>query len=160
MKEWFTDYKDVIAGIAGIATAIGLIATALALAVGAMQIRQQRHLARAQAVYEIQRDAREMTWLLVKEDSLAEAVYGGVPDKRKVAIGTSINFYSAAFQMWKDSVLDDALWNLFAEDLVDILQGPEALTQWLRAKDKEAFDKKFVEDVERRREVRTRETAA
>jgi hypothetical protein len=148
MIRWFTDYRDIIAGIAGIATAIGLLVTAVALVVAAIQIREQRWLNRANAVYEIQSDARELAWQLINDPILATAVYGDAPDKKQAAIGTTINYYSAVFQMWQHRVLDDYLWGLLAMDFIKILGLDQFQTQW--AATKGSFDPRFVDDIEQR----------
>jgi hypothetical protein len=117
MVKWFAEYKDVIAGIAGIATAFGLLVTSAALVVAAIQIREERQLNRASTVYKIQRDAREFAWQLISDPILARAVFGKNPDKERAAVATAINFYSTAFQMWQYRLLDGHLWRLLASDL-------------------------------------------
>jgi hypothetical protein len=149
MVKWFAEYKDVIAGFAGIATAIGLAVTSAALVVAAFQIRGQRQLNRASAVYEIQRDAWEFTWQLISDPILARAVYGKTPDKERVAVATAINYYSAAFQMWQYRVLDSHLWGLLASDLAKMLLKSDQLhRQWDETKAN--FDPRFVHDMEPR----------
>jgi hypothetical protein len=148
MVNWFAEYKDVIAGIAGIATAVGLAVTAAALVVAAVQIRGQRQLNRASAVYEIQRDAREFAWQLISDPILAGAVYGKTPDKGRVAVATAINYYSAAFQMWQYRVLDAHLWGLLASDLANLLRSEQLRRQWDETKAN--FDPRFVRDMEPR----------
>jgi hypothetical protein len=155
MIEWFDNNKDVIAGLAGVATAIGLLVTSLALVIAAIQIREQRQLNRAHAVYEMQRDARELAWQLMSDPVLACAVYGSIPDKEKAAIATVINYYSAAFQMWQHRVLDDHLWELFAKDFAKMLEVDRPQKQWNATK--EGFDSRFVDDIESRIKRRTRE---
>jgi hypothetical protein len=148
MIGWFAEYKEVIAGLAGITTAIGLLVTSFALVIAAIQIREQRQLNRAHAVYEMQRDARELGWQLMGDPELARAVYGNVPDKGKAAIATAINYYSAVFQMWQHSVLDDHLWELFANDFAQLLKLDQACKQWNETKNN--FDTRFVNEMEQR----------
>jgi hypothetical protein len=148
MIKWFAEYKDVIAGLAGIATAIGLLITSFALVVAAIQIREQRQLNRAHAMYEIQRDARELTGQLMGDPVLAGAVFGTIPNKQNVAIGTVINYYSAAFQLWQHGVLDDHLWELLANDFAKMLAVDQPQKQWNATK--EGFDSRFRKDIESR----------
>jgi hypothetical protein len=148
MIEWFAYHKDVIAGIAGVATAIGLVVTSLALVVATVQIRQQRQLNRAHTVYDMQRDARELAWQLMSDPILAHAVFGDVPDKGKAAIASAINYYSAVFQMWQHKVLSDHLWNLFATDFAKMLELDRSRLQWDATK--ASFDRRFVDDMEAR----------
>ncbi len=144
MIKWFADYKDVIAGIAGIATAIGLLVTSVALVVAAIQIREQRQLNRANAVYAIRSDARELAWQLISDPTLARAVYGDIPDKGRAAI----DYYSAVFQMWQHGVLNDHLWELFATDFAKLLKLDQPRMQWKTTK--LSFDSHFVGDLEPR----------
>ncbi len=146
MVEWFVRYKDVIGGIAGLATAVGLIATATAITLAAVQIRQQRELSRAQAAYEVQRDAREFAWQLLADATLATAVFGSEPDKGRAAVATVINFYSAVFQMRKHGVLGDPIWTLFAAELTGMLQREQARQIWDDVKG--SFDPAFVAAID------------
>lgn len=152
MIDWFTHYKDVISGIAGIATAVGLLATSVAISLAAIQVREQRRLNRANAIYEVQRDAREFAWQLINEPALAAAVYGRQPDKGKAAIASAFNFYSAVFQMRQHGVLNERLWNFFADDFRRMLEGDRPKKQW--ASSKEHFDPRFVTDIQSRSETR------
>jgi len=145
MTEWFTDYKDVIAGFASFATIVGLLATAAAIVVAAIQLNLQRLQNKAQAMYEIQRDARAEAWRLLADDSLARAVYGQIPDKGRAAVASALNFYSAAFQMRQHRVLDDRLWRLLASELPDLLAPVENRRLWERIK--KGFDQNFVREV-------------
>ena len=146
--NWFTHYKDVIAGVAGIATAVGLLATSVAIFLAAIQIREQRRLNRANAVYEVQRDARQFAWQLLDDPMLATAVYGKAPDKSRAAIATAINFYSSVFQMRQHGVLNEYLWRLFAEDFMKMLEREQPKKQWNDSLD--SFDACFVADIQRR----------
>lgn len=146
MVDWFVRYKDVIGGIAGLATAIGLLATAAAISLAAVQIRQQRELSRAQAAYEVQRDAREFAWQLIADATLATAVFGREPDKGRAAIASVVNFYSAVFQMWRHGVLGSPIWTLFEGELTAMLQREEAREIWDEIKG--GFDPAFVAAVD------------
>ncbi|MFC7724201.1 hypothetical protein ACFQW6_03720 [Nocardioides sp. GCM10028917] len=148
MKEWFTDYKDVIAGFAGIATAIGLLATATAIAVAALQLRDQRRLNRATAVYQVQQDARAMAAALLESPARAKAVFGRQPPAGKAAIASVINFYSAVFQLRQYQVLDADTWEPFAKDFLVMFESEGSRAQW--DKSKSSFDPTFVADIERR----------
>jgi hypothetical protein len=148
MIEWFAAYKDVLAGVAGIATATAFLVASVTLVVTAFQIRGQRQLSRATAVYQIQSDARALAWQLLSDPDLARAVYGRLPDKQKAAIATAINYYSAVFQMRQYEVLDDHLWNLFAMDFAALLESEQPRKQW--AATKKNFDRRFVVDIDSR----------
>lgn len=148
VTSWFTENKDTISGIAGMATTIGLLATSIALVVATTQLRRQRQLSKAQAIYEIQRDARDASWRLASDDVLYQSVSGKPADKAGVAIGTSINFYAAAFQMWQHGVMEKELWNLLARELVGMLELQKPKQRWSDAK--ELYDSRFVKDIDDR----------
>ena len=69
-------------------------------------------------------------------------------DRANVAIGTSINFYAAAFQMWRHGVMDDGLWDLLAGELVGMLALDRPKRRWSAIK--AGSDPRFVEDIDGR----------
>ncbi len=148
MNEWFTENADLITGVCGIATAIGLLATAAALLVAALQLRDQRRLNRATTVYQIQQDARAMAIHLLADPLQAEAVFGRQPDLGKAAIASVINFYSAAFQMHLHRVLDDDSWDRLAEDFLVLFGNARAHDQWSASR--ASFDRRFVNEIDLR----------
>jgi hypothetical protein len=50
--------------------------------------------------------------------------------------------------MWQHSVLDDHLWELFANDFAQLLELDRACKQWNETKNN--FDTRFVNEMEQR----------
>lgn len=148
MEEWFADYNDLIAGVSGIATAIGLLAAAAALLVAALQLREQRRLNRATTAYQIQQDARALASHLLSDAARADAVFGRQPDVGAAAIASVINFYSAVYQMHQHHVLNDRSWERLAEDFLQMFGNERAHAQWDASK--QSFDDGFVADIDSR----------
>lgn len=139
ISGWFLTNKDVISGIASMTAVIGLFATALALFKNARQ-------SRAQAIYEIQRDARKESATLFESEEVAKALLGQRVEPINATVGSALNFYASVYQMRRLGVLDDRLFGPFRAELRVLVRNDRAWECFERVRS--GLDRGFVDLAE------------
>ena len=138
-KIWLKDnWLGVVQTIGVVAAAIGLLLTYFQLGAANVQIEQAKNALRANTIFAIQKDGRELIQSIASEPKVYRFIFDldKVPADQEVLlkaslrVGQLINYYASMYNQYEAGAVDTKFWKTGLSELCFVLETPFGASVW------------------------------
>ena len=155
---WEQNWLGVVQTIGVLGAAIGLLMTYFQLVAANRQIEQAQTALRANTIFTIQKDGRELFQSLTSDPKVYAYVFDlskGQADeelksKARTRVGQLINYYASVYNQYKAEAVDEKFWKTGLYELCLVLATPLGRSVWqqITTKGAEGYQPGFLKEGE------------
>lgn len=137
---WLKDnWLGLVQTVGVLAAAVGLFLTYRQLGAASEQIELAKNALRANTIFAIQKDGRELIQSIAAEPKLYRFIFdldkGATPDselqvKATVKVGQLINYYASMYNQYQAGAVDAKFWKTGLVELCLLLNTPFGASMW------------------------------
>jgi len=153
---WQQNWLGVVQTVGVFGAAVGLLLTYFQLAAASAQIEQAKNALRANTIFAIQKDGRELMQSIAAEPKVFRYIFDldkSAPDqelqlKATARLGQLINYYASMYNQYEAGAVDAKFWKTGLSELCGVLETPIGSAAWrqLLSKGASGYQAGFIKE--------------
>ena len=159
MAWWKDNWLGVVQTVGVLGAALGLFLTYLQLGAANVQIEQAKNALRANTIFAIQKDGRELIQSIASEPKVYRFIFDldktpadqELQLKASLRVGQLINYYASMYNQYEAGAVDARFWKTGLSELCTVLGTPFGASVWRQIANKapDGYQPGFLKEGEK-----------